>query len=144
VVVGKTGFGLVPAIALLPTHNNRLTTTNKQQPSDNTEPPMAKKAEPAQLTLKPLDDRIVVEPSEAEERTAGGILLPDAAKQKPQMGKVVAVGPGKLNDDGNRIALAVKIGDTVLYGKYSGSDVEVVGKDFKILREGDILAKLAK
>ncbi|MBA4188530.1 MAG: co-chaperone GroES [Planctomycetaceae bacterium] len=105
---------------------------------------MAKKAEPAQLTLKPLDDRIVVEPTEAEEKTAGGILLPDTAKQKPQMGKVVSVGPGKLSDDGNRIALAVKVGDTVLYGKYSGSDVEVVGKDFKILRESDILAKLAK
>ncbi|MCE9567487.1 MAG: co-chaperone GroES [Planctomycetes bacterium] len=105
---------------------------------------MAKKPEPAQLTLKPLDDRIVVEPTEAEEKTAGGILLPDTAKQKPQQGKVVAVGPGKLNDDGNRLPLAVKVGDTVLYGKYSGSDVEVVGKDFKILREGDILAKLAK
>ena len=105
---------------------------------------MAKKAEPAQLTLKPLDDRIVVEPTEAEEKTAGGILLPDTAKQKPQMGKVVSVGPGKLSDDGNRLPLAVKVGDTVLYGKYSGSDVEVVGKDFKILRESDILAKLAK
>jgi len=105
---------------------------------------MAKKPEPAQLTLKPLDDRIVVEPTEAEEKTAGGILLPDTAKQKPQMGKVVSVGPGRLGDDGNRIALAVKVGDTVLYGKYSGSDVEVVGKDFKILRESDILAKLTK
>ncbi len=105
---------------------------------------MAKKQEPAQLTLKPLDDRVVVEPTEAEEKTAGGILLPDTAKQKPQQGKVVSVGPGKLTDDGVRIALAVKVGDTVLYGKYSGSDVEVVGKDFKILRESDILAKLAK
>jgi chaperonin GroES len=106
---------------------------------------MAKKsAEAAQLTLKPLDDRVVVEPSGAEEKTAGGILLPDTAKQKPQQGTVVAIGPGKLNDDGTRTALAVKIGDTVLYGKYSGSDVEVNGKEFKILRESDILAKLAK
>jgi chaperonin GroES len=103
---------------------------------------MAKK-EPA-LTLKPLDDRVVVEPTDAEEKTAGGILLPDTAKQKPQQGKVIAAGPGKLNDDGNRVALAVKIGDTVLYGKYSGSDVEVNGKEFKILRESDILAKLGK
>jgi chaperonin GroES len=105
---------------------------------------MAKKSADVQLTLKPLDDRVVVEPTEAEEKTAGGILLPDTAKQKPQQGKVVAIGPGKLNDDGNRLALAVKIGDTVLYGKYSGSDVEVNGKELKILRESDILAKLAK
>lgn len=106
---------------------------------------MAKKqAEAAHLTLKPLDDRIVVEPTEAEEKTAGGILLPDTAKQKPQQGKVIAIGPGKLSDDGNRLALAVKVGDTVLYGKYSGSDVEVNGKEFKIMRESDILAKLAK
>jgi chaperonin GroES len=103
---------------------------------------MAKKD--AALTVKPLDDRVVVEPTEAEEKTAGGILLPDTAKQKPQQGKVVAAGPGRLNDDGNRVALAVKVGDTVLYGKYSGSDVEVNGKELKILRESDILAKLAK
>jgi chaperonin GroES len=106
---------------------------------------MAKKAaEAAQLSLKPLDDRVVVEPTEAEEKTAGGILLPDTAKQKPQQGTVVAVGPGKLDDNGNRTALAVKVGDTVLYGKYSGSDVEVNGRELKILRESDILAKLAK
>jgi len=105
---------------------------------------MAKKSADAALTLKPLDDRVVVEPTDAEEKTAGGILLPDTAKQKPQQGKVIAAGPGKLNDDGNRTALAVKVGDIVLYGKYSGSDVEVNGKEFKILRESDILAKLAK
>src|ERR1700684_10628 len=96
------------------------------------------------LKVKPLDDRVVVEPLEAEEKTAGGILLPDTAKQKPQQGKIVAVGPGKLSDEGNRIALAVKIGDIVLYGKYSGSDVEVNGKELKILRESDLLAKLTK
>ncbi|HEV3439262.1 MAG TPA: co-chaperone GroES [Gemmata sp.] len=105
---------------------------------------MAKKETTANLTLKPLDDRVVVEPTEAEEKTAGGILLPDTAKQKPQQGKVVAVGPGKLSDEGNRLALAVKVGDTVLYGKYSGSDVEVNGKELKILRESDLLAKLGK
>ena len=87
---------------------------------------------------------MVVEPTEAEEKTTGGILLPDTAKQKPQQGKVIAVGPGKLTDKGNRIALAVKVGDTVLFGKYSGSDVEVNGKEYKILRESDILAKLTK
>jgi chaperonin GroES len=105
---------------------------------------MAKKQEAAQLTLKPLDDRVVVEPLEAEEKTAGGILLPDTAKQKPQQGKVLAVGPGKLSEKGDRLALGVKVGDTVLYGKYSGSDVEVNGKELKILRETDILAKVAK
>ena len=103
---------------------------------------MAKKD--ASLTLRPLDDRVVVEALEAEEKTAGGILLPDTAKQKPQQGKVIAAGPGKLNDKGERLALNVKVGDTVLFGKYSGSDVEVNGRELKILRESDILAKLAK
>jgi chaperonin GroES len=95
------------------------------------------------MNLRPLDDRCVVEPLEAEEKTAGGILLPDTAKQKPQRGKVVATGPGKQLESGDRVALAVKIGDEVLYGKYSGNEVEVGGKEYKILREGDILAKLA-
>lgn len=97
-----------------------------------------------QLTLKPLDDRVVLEPTEAEEKTAGGILLPDTAKQKPQQGKVIAVGPGKLNDKGTRTVLAVKVGDVVLFGKYSGSDVEVNGKEYKIVRESEILGKLNK
>ncbi|HEY1190872.1 MAG TPA: co-chaperone GroES [Gemmata sp.] len=97
-----------------------------------------------QLALKPLDDRVVLEPTEAEEKTAGGILLPDTAKQKPQQGKVIAVGPGKLTDKGTRTALAVKVGDVVLFGKYSGSDVEVNGKEYKIVRESEILGKLNK
>ena len=96
------------------------------------------------LTLKPLDDRVVVEPLEAEEQSSGGILLPDTAKVKPQQGKVVAVGPGKLSDKGVRLALAVKVGDTVLFGKYGGSDVEVNGKEYKILREAEILGKITK
>jgi chaperonin GroES len=103
---------------------------------------MAKKDTP--LALRPLDDRVVVEPTDAEEKTAGGILLPDTAKQKPQQGKVVAVGPGKLSDKGVRTAVGVKVGDLVIYGKYSGSDVEVSNKELKILRESDILAKLVK
>jgi chaperonin GroES len=102
---------------------------------------MAKNVE---LRLRPLDDRVVVEPLEAEEKTAGGILLPDTAKQKPQRGRVLAVGPGKLSDTGSRHALNVKVSDEVLYGKYSGSEVEVDGKEYKILREGDILAKVVK
>jgi chaperonin GroES len=96
------------------------------------------------LKIRPLDDRVVVEPLDAEEKTAGGILLPDSAKQKPQRGRVLAVGPGKLNDNGQRSALAVAKGDEVIYGRYSGSDIEVDGKEIKIMREGDILAKVTK
>jgi chaperonin GroES len=94
------------------------------------------------LNIRPLDDRVVVEPLEAEEKTAGGILLPDTAKEKPQRGKVLAVGPGKVNDDGKRSALSVAVGDTVLYGRYAGNDIEVANKEIKIMRESDILAKL--
>jgi chaperonin GroES len=96
----------------------------------------------AKLNLRPLDDRVVVEPQEAEERTAGGIVLPDTAKERPQRGTVVAVGPGKLMDSGNRGPLSVSVGDVVIYGKYSGTDIEVAGKEVKILRESDILAKV--
>jgi chaperonin GroES len=94
------------------------------------------------MKLKPLDDRVVVRPLEAEEKTAGGIVLPDAAKEKPQRGKVVAVGPGRLLDSGERCAVAVKTGDEVLFGKYGGTDIEVEGEEVKILRESDILAKI--
>jgi len=96
------------------------------------------------LKVRPLDDRVVVEPLEADEKSAGGILLPDTAKQKPQRGRVLAAGPGKLDDKGKRHALAVAVGDEVIYGKYSGSDVEVSGREVKILRESDILAKVVK
>ncbi len=96
----------------------------------------------ASAKLRPLDDRVVVEPTEAEERTAGGIVLPDAAREKPQRGTIIAVGPGKLLDSGNRGQLSVAVGDVVIYGKYSGTEIEVGGKDVKILRESDILAKL--
>ena len=87
---------------------------------------------------------MVVQQVEAETKTAGGILLPDNAQQKPQKGKVISVGPGKLSETGTRLALAVKVGDVVLFGKYSGSDVEVSGTEYKILRESDILAKFTK
>ena len=96
----------------------------------------------AKLKIRPLDDRVVVQPEEAEETTAGGIVLPDSAKEKPQRGTVVAVGPGKLLDNGNRGTLSVAVGDVVIYGKYGGSDLEVDGNDVKILRESDILAKV--
>ena len=94
------------------------------------------------LKLRPLDDRVVVEPLEAEEMTAGGIVLPDTAKERPQRGNVVAVGPGKVLDSGERGQLSVAIGDEVIFGKYSGTDIEVDGRDVKILRETDILAKV--
>lgn len=96
------------------------------------------------IKLKPLDDRIVVEPVEAEEKTAGGIVLPDTAKEKPQRGKVLAVGPGKLLDNGKRGEVSVAVGDEVIYGKYAGSDIELDGRDIKILRESDVLAKVVK
>ena len=96
------------------------------------------------INLKPLDDRIVVEPVDAEEVTAGGIVLPDTAKEKPQRGTVLAVGPGKLLDNGKRGDLSVAVGDEVIYGKYSGSDIEIDGRDIKILRESDVLAKVVK
>ena len=98
---------------------------------------MAKK-----LNLRPMDDRVVVEPNAAEETTAGGIVLPNAAQEKPQRGTILAVGPGKLLDSGQRGDLSVAVGDEVIFGKYGGSDIEVDGKEVKILRESDILAKV--
>jgi chaperonin GroES len=94
------------------------------------------------MKLKPLDDRVVIEPNVAEEKTAGGIVLPDTAKEKPQRGKVISIGPGRLMDSGERGVMSVAVGDSVIYGKYSGTEVEVDGKDLKILRESDILAKV--
>ncbi|HJT34984.1 MAG TPA: co-chaperone GroES [Pirellulales bacterium] len=92
--------------------------------------------------LRPLDDRVVVEPMEAEQMTAGGIVLPDTAKEKPQRGTVISVGPGKLMDSGERGQMSVTVGDEVIYGKYSGTEIELNGQDVKILRESDILAKV--
>ncbi|MDJ0510861.1 MAG: co-chaperone GroES [Crocosphaera sp.] len=94
-------------------------------------------------TVKPLGDRIFVKVSPAEEKTAGGILLPDNAQEKPQIGEVVAVGPGKRNDDGSRAELDVKVGDKVLYSKYAGTDVKLSGDDYVLLSEKDILAAVA-
>jgi chaperonin GroES len=96
----------------------------------------------AKFKMRPLDDRVVVEASAAEEITAGGIVLPDAAQEKPQRGVVVSTGPGRLLDSGNRGDLSISVGDEVIYGKYGGSDIEVDGEEYKILRETDILAKV--
>lgn len=90
--------------------------------------------------LKPLGDRIVIELIESEEKTASGIVLPDSAKEKPQEGKVIAVGTGRVTDNGERVALEVSEGDSVIYSKYSGTEVKYGGKEYLILRESDVLA----
>lgn len=102
---------------------------------------MAKMAKTT-VNIRPLDDRVVVEVSAAEQMTAGGIVLPDNAKEKPQRGRVIAVGPGKLLDSGERGPLSVAVGDEVIFGKYGGTEIEVDGEEVKILRESDILAKV--
>ena len=91
------------------------------------------------MKIRPLNDRILVKRLEGEERTAGGIIIPDSAKEKPAEGEVVAVGPGKLNDAGERVAMDVAVGDRVLVSKYGGSEVKLDGEDFLIMREDDIL-----
>ena len=95
------------------------------------------------MAIKPLADRVVVKPSEAEEKTSGGIFLPDTAKEKPQEGTVIAVGPGKVSDNGTIVPMEVKIGDKVLYGKYSGTEGTIKGDEHLIMRESDILAVIS-
>ncbi|MGB5872380.1 MAG: co-chaperone GroES [Bacteroidota bacterium] len=92
------------------------------------------------MKMKPLADRVVIKPSEAEEVSKGGIIVPDTAKEKPVVGEVVAVGPGKLSDEGKTVPMEVKVGDKVLYGKYSGTEVTVEGAEYLIMREADIFA----
>tara|TARA_B100002052_G_C15848329_1_gene583721 strand:+ start:115 stop:420 length:306 start_codon:yes stop_codon:yes gene_type:complete len=96
----------------------------------------------AKIKIRPLDDRVVIRPAESEEITAGGIVLPDSAKEKPQRGTVVAVGSGRLLESGDRAGLSLEVGDVVIYGKFGGTDIEVNGEDVKILREAEILAKV--
>jgi chaperonin GroES len=92
------------------------------------------------MNIKPLADRVLVEALEAAEKTAGGLYIPDNAKEKPQKGKIIAAGPGKVSDSGSLVKMEVKAGDVVLYGKYSGTEVTVDGKEYLIMRESDILA----
>ena len=92
------------------------------------------------MKMKPLADRVVIKPSPADEKTKGGIILPDTAKEKPVIGEVVAVGPGRVADDGKTIAPEVKVGDKVLYGKYSGTEVTIEGDEYLIMREADVFA----
>ncbi len=96
------------------------------------------------VKLQPLADLLVVKPTEREEVTKGGIVLPDTVKEKPQEGEVLAVGPGRLSDDGKRIAMDVKVGDTVIYAKYGGTEIKIEDEELVILRESDILAKKTK
>jgi chaperonin GroES len=96
------------------------------------------------MAVKPLDDRVLVKQTEAEEKTSGGIVLPDTAKEKPQRGKVVAVGPGKLLETGKRCAMTLKKGDEVFYGKYTGTEIKIDGDPYVILRESDVLAVVTK
>jgi len=91
------------------------------------------------MKIRPLNDRLLVKRLKEEEKTAGGIIIPDSAKEKPAEGEVMAVGPGKANDDGDRVALQVKAGDRVLFSKYSGTDVKIDGEDYLIMREDDVL-----
>ena len=95
------------------------------------------------MNLRPLHDRVVVQPLEEDEKTAGGIIIPDSAKEKPMQGKIVACGPGARGDDGKLVPLDVKKGDRVLYGKWSGTEVRIEGKDVLIMRESDIMGVLA-
>ncbi len=94
------------------------------------------------MKLKPLGDRVVVKPAVAEEKTSGGIILPDTAKEKPQQGEVVAVGSGKLKNNGERTPMELKVGDKVLYGKYAGTEITYEGEDYLIMNENDIMAIL--
>lgn len=96
------------------------------------------------IKLQPLADRLVVQPIEKEEVTKGGIVLPDTAKEKPQEGKVLAVGPGRLSEDGKRLAMDVSVGDIVIYAKYGGTEIKIDEEELVILRESDILAKKPK
>jgi len=96
------------------------------------------------VKVQPLADRVVIKPIEREEVTKGGIVLPDTVKEKPQEGKVLAVGPGRLSEDGKRIAMDVKVGDTVIYAKYGGTEIKIDDEEMVILRESDILAKKTK
>ncbi len=96
------------------------------------------------MELRPLDDRVVIKPSEAQDKTAGGIFLPDTAKEKPQIGKILWVGPGKVQEDGKRTPMSVKKGDEVIYGKYTGNEIEIDGEKYVIVREADLLGIVEK
>ncbi len=92
------------------------------------------------MNVKPMEDRVLLKPMDAEQKTSGGIIIPDNAKEKPQKGEVIAVGPGKISDKGAKIEMSLKKGDKILYGKYSGTEITIDGKEYLIVRESDVLA----
>lgn len=98
----------------------------------------------SKINVRPLEDRLIVKAQEAEERTKSGLYLPEGAKEKPMIGKIIAAGPGKINDKGDRVALSVKVGDTVVYGKYSGTEIDIEDEQYLIIRENELLGVLEK
>jgi chaperonin GroES len=96
------------------------------------------------MKLKPLGDRVIIQSAEKEEKSKGGIIMPDTSKEKPLEGKIIAVGPGKLDDNGKRVKMELKVGDSVIYSKYSGTEIKFDGEDYLILREGDVQAIVEK
>ncbi len=140
-----TGWRPTPATAgaRIPCHSISSTSTFLSQPSD-TEGGVTDVTTATKVSIKPLEDRVVVQANEAETTTASGLVIPDTAKEKPQEGTVVAVGPGRIDDNGNRVPLDVNVGDVVIYSKYGGTEVKYSGEDYLVLSARDLLAVVEK
>jgi chaperonin GroES len=137
-----TGWRPTPATAgaRIPCHS---ISTTIHQPSD-TEGGVTDVTTATKVSIKPLEDRVVVQANEAETTTASGLVIPDTAKEKPQEGTVIAVGPGRIDDNGNRVPLDVNVGDVVIYSKYGGTEVKYAGEDYLVLSARDLLAVVEK
>ena len=141
-----TGWRLTPATAgaRIPCHSISTTSTShSHQPSD-TEGGVTDVTTATKVSIKPLEDRVVVQANEAETTTASGLVIPDTAKEKPQEGTVIAVGPGRIDDNGNRVPLDVNVGDVVIYSKYGGTEVKYGGEEYLVLSARDLLAVVEK
>ena len=140
-----TGWRPTPATAgaRIPCHSISTTSTFLSQPSD-TEGGVTDVTTATKVSIKPLEDRVVVQANEAETTTASGLVIPDTAKEKPQEGTVVAVGPGRIDDNGNRVPLDVNVGDVVIYSKYGGTEVKYAGEEYLVLSARDLLAVVEK
>ena len=140
-----TGWRPTPATAgaRIPCHSISTTCTFLFQPSD-TEGGVTDVTTATKVNIKPLEDRVVVQANEAETTTASGLVIPDTAKEKPQEGTVVAVGPGRIDDNGNRVPLDVNVGDVVIYSKYGGTEVKYAGEEYLVLSARDLLAVVEK
>ena len=140
-----TGWRPTPATAgaRIPCHSISTTSTFLSQPSD-TEGGVTDVTTATKVNIKPLEDRVVVQANEAETTTASGLVIPDTAKEKPQEGTVVAVGPGRIDDNGNRVPLDVNVGDVVIYSKYGGTEVKYAGEEYLVLSARDLLAVVEK